>query len=62
MKTNRLKAFSNGVHAIIIPIMGELAAPHAAEIEYLPPLIPVFLSYVLKSRRLTTRPYLYSSV
>jgi TMEM175 potassium channel family protein len=44
----RLEAFSDGVIAIIITIMVlELRAPHEADWRALPPLIPVFLSYVL---------------
>ena len=48
MTRNRLEAFSDGVIAIIITIMVlELRAPHAATLEALRPLAPVFLSYVL---------------
>jgi uncharacterized membrane protein len=48
MGKSRFEAFSDGVLAIIITIMVlELKVPHAASIEALKPLIPVFLSYVL---------------
>ena len=48
MNSNRLEAFSDGVIAIIITIMVlELKVPHGATAAALPPLIPVFLSYVL---------------
>jgi uncharacterized membrane protein len=48
MGKSRFEAFSDGVLAIIITIMVlELKVPHAASIEALTPLIPVFLSYVL---------------
>ncbi|WP_374165925.1 TMEM175 family protein [Arcticibacter sp. MXS-1] len=44
----RLEAFSDGVIAIIITIMVlEIKTPHAADLESLKPLIPVFISYVL---------------
>jgi uncharacterized membrane protein len=48
MGKGRLEAFSDGVIAIIITIMVlEMRAPHAATIEALAPLWPIFLSYVL---------------
>lgn len=48
MHKGRLEAFSDGVIAIIITIMVlELKVPHAAELEALRPLLPVFISYVL---------------
>lgn len=48
MGKNRLEAFSDGVIAIIITIMVlELKVPHAADLQALAPLWPVFLSYVL---------------
>ena len=48
MVKSRLKAFSDGVIAIIITIMVlELKPPHAPTIEALQPLIPVFLSHAL---------------
>ncbi len=50
MEKNRLEAFSDGVIAIIITIMViELKVPehHAAGLEDLKELIPVFFSYVL---------------
>ncbi|HEX6764250.1 MAG TPA: TMEM175 family protein [Polyangiaceae bacterium] len=48
MGKTRLEAFSDGVLAIIITIMVlELKAPHAATLEGLVPLLPVFASYVL---------------
>ena len=48
MGKNRLEAFSDGVIAIIITIMVlELKVPHAADLQALVPLWPVFLSYVL---------------
>jgi len=48
MSKGRLEAFSDGVIAIIITIMVlELRPPHAATLDALQPLIPIFLSYVL---------------
>jgi uncharacterized membrane protein len=48
MNSTRLEAFSDGVIAIIITIMVlELKVPHGATAAALPPLIPVFFSYVL---------------
>jgi uncharacterized membrane protein len=48
MPTERLKAFSDGVIAIIITIMVlELKPPHGADWAALIGLTPVFLSYVL---------------
>ena len=48
MGKGRLEAFSDGVIAIIITIMVlELKVPHGADLAALPPLLPVFLSYVL---------------
>jgi uncharacterized membrane protein len=48
MPSNRLEAFSDGVLAIIITIMVlELKVPHAADVEALTALLPVFSSYVL---------------
>src|SRR4051812_6007330 len=48
MGKGRLEAFSDGVIAIIITIMGlELKVPHGDSLESLAPLIPGFLSYVL---------------
>ena len=48
MSPDRLKAFSDGVVAIIITIMVlELKVPHGADLAALRPLLPVFLSYVL---------------
>ena len=48
MRPERLSAFSDGVMAIIITIMVlELKVPHAATIEALTPLLPVFLAYLL---------------
>ena len=49
MQKSRTEAFSDGVIAIIITIMVlEIRAPeHAADLEALKPLVPVFLSYVL---------------
>ncbi len=48
MGTGRLEAFSDGVIAILITIMVlELKVPHAADLEALRSLIPVFLSYIL---------------
>jgi uncharacterized membrane protein len=44
----RLEAFSDGVLAIIITIMVlEMKVPHAADLDSLLPLWPVFLSYLL---------------
>jgi len=48
MAPDRLKAFTDGVLAIIITIMVlELRAPHDAELASLRPLVPVALSYAL---------------
>jgi uncharacterized membrane protein len=48
MDTDRLKAFTDGVLAIIITIMVlELRVPHDAELASLRPLVPVVVSYVL---------------
>src|ERR1041385_8900235 len=48
MQKNRLEAFSDGVHAIIITIMVlELKVPHQVDLGALKPMLPVFLSYVL---------------
>jgi uncharacterized membrane protein len=48
MDSGRLKAFSDGVIAIIITIMVlELKVPHGTELASLRSLWPVFLSYVL---------------
>lgn len=49
MTKSRLEAFSDGVLAIVITIMVlEMKVPsHAAQLEDLRPLVPVFLSYVL---------------
>src|SRR4026207_980149 len=48
MGKNRLEAFSDGVVAIIVPIMvREMRAPHDTDMASLRPLLPVFLSYVL---------------
>ena len=48
MSKARLEAFSDGVIAIIITIMVlELRPPHGIKIQYLAPLGPTFLSYVL---------------
>jgi uncharacterized membrane protein len=48
MTPDRLKAFTDGVLAIIITIMVlELRVPHEAELASLRPLVPVALSYVL---------------
>jgi uncharacterized membrane protein len=48
MAPDRLKAFTDGVLAIIITIMVlELRAPHDAAFTSLRPLVPVALSYVL---------------
>jgi uncharacterized membrane protein len=45
---NRLEAFSDGVLAIIITIMVlEMKVPRGASLDYLRPLFPVFMSYVL---------------
>jgi len=45
---SRLEAFSDGVLAIIITIMVlELKVPHGSEIDFLVPMLPNFLSYVL---------------
>ncbi len=49
MGKERLAAFSDGVLAIIITIMVlELRAPHGDGLAALRPLLPVFLSYVLR--------------
>src|SRR3954462_11063302 len=48
MSKGRLEAFSDGVFAVIITIMGlELKAPHGAGLEAVQPLLPSFLTYVL---------------
>ncbi len=48
MTKSRMKAFSDGVTAIIITIMVlELKVPHETSPEALKPLLPVLLSYVL---------------
>lgn len=48
MSKSRLEAFSDGVIAILITIMVlELKVPHAADLQALRGLLPVFLTYVL---------------
>jgi uncharacterized membrane protein len=48
MSTKRLKAFSDGVFAIIITIMVlEFEIPHGHDLAALRPLLPVVLSYIL---------------
>src|ERR1700692_3699246 len=48
MKSTRLEAFSDGVIAIILPlIVLVLKLPHGETMDALEPLIPNFLSYVL---------------
>lgn len=48
MSKGRVEAFSDGVIAVIITIMVlEMKSPHGTGLAALPPLIPVFLSYVL---------------
>ena len=48
MNRTRLEAFSDGVLAIIITIMGlEIKVPHGNDFEALKPLIPVVISYIL---------------
>ncbi|MBW4049819.1 MAG: DUF1211 domain-containing protein [Proteobacteria bacterium] len=48
MEKGRVEAFSDGVFAIIITIMVlDLKVPHGEHLDALPPLLPVFLSYVL---------------
>src|SRR6185436_2718237 len=48
MTKGRLEAFSDGVIAIIITIMGlEMKVPHGADVAALRPLAPVFISYGL---------------
>ncbi|HST07612.1 MAG TPA: TMEM175 family protein [Gemmatimonadaceae bacterium] len=48
MSADRLKAFTDGVLAIIVTIMVlELRVPHDAALSSLRPLVPVVLSYVL---------------
>ncbi len=48
MPTDRVKAFSDGVIAIIITIMVlELRVPRGSDLASLRPLLPVLLSYVL---------------
>lgn len=48
MKTNRLEAFSDGVHAIIITIMVlELKVPEETDFHSLLPKVPIFLSYLI---------------
>ncbi len=54
MAPDRLKAFTDGVLAIIITIMVlELHVPHDATLTSLRPLVPVVLSYVLSFVYLT---------
>jgi uncharacterized membrane protein len=54
MGPDRLKAFTDGVLAIIITIMVlELRAPHDAALSSLRPLLPVMLSYALSFVYLT---------
>jgi uncharacterized membrane protein len=54
MAPDRLKAFTDGVLAIIITIMVlELRVPHDATLTSLRPLLPVVLSYVLSFVYLT---------
>ena len=54
MAPDRLKAFTDGVLAIIITIMVlELRAPHDAALASLRPLVPVVLSYALSFVYLT---------
>jgi uncharacterized membrane protein len=54
MAPDRLKAFSDGVLAIIITIMVlELRVPHDAALTSLRPLVPVVLSYALSFVYLT---------
>ena len=54
MGPDRLKAFTDGVLAIIITIMVlELRAPHDAALSSVRPLVPVVLSYVLSFVYLT---------
>jgi len=44
-----MEAFSDGVFAVIITIMVlEMRAPHGPDLDALRPLVPVFLSYVLR--------------
>ncbi len=48
LKKSRLEAFSDGVIAIIITIMVlEMKVPQGADLSFLRPVLPVFLSYVL---------------
>ncbi len=48
MDKTRLETFSDAVMAIIMTIMVlELKVPHAADIDALKPLLPVFLSYIM---------------
>jgi uncharacterized membrane protein len=48
MSTERLKAFSDGVIAILITIMVlELKVPHGTDLDALSGLVPVFLVYIL---------------
>src|SRR2546427_10683035 len=48
MSKGRLEAFSDGVLAILIPIMVlDMKVPQGADVRALRPLIPVVLSYVL---------------
>src|SRR4051812_5263075 len=48
MSADRLKAFTDGVLAIIVTIMVlELRVPHDAALSSLRPVVPVLLSYVL---------------
>src|SRR5690242_13884242 len=48
MNTERMKAFSDGVFAIIITIMVlDLKVPHGEDFAALKPIFPIFLSYIL---------------
>ena len=48
MEPDRLKAFSDGVIAVIITIMVlEMKVPHGENLESLLPVVPVFFCYVL---------------
>ena len=48
MNKGRLEAFSDGVIAILITIMGlELKIPHGADLEAIRPLLPIFVTYIL---------------
>ena len=52
MTKNRLEAFSDGVLAIIVTIMVlEMKVPHGTNLEDIRPILGIFLSYILITKR-----------